>query len=89
MGMTSPPFEPRHEPVPALPHASGVVLHESNCMRTSTNVNTDGVTVTALTTGHLQMAVRDRELQIQFQAFSSKRLSTRLPTVRPRRPGTK
>ena len=75
------------EPVPALPHASGTVLHESNCMRSSTNLSSDGFAITMLDTGHLQMAVRDRELQIQFRAFNSKRVSTRVPMARPRRPG--
>ncbi|MDP9895345.1 hypothetical protein J2W32_004443 [Variovorax boronicumulans] len=87
--MSTPPFEPRHEPVLALPHPSGTIVHESSCLRTSSNIDADGFAVTALDSGHLQMAVRDRELQIRFRAFSSKRMSTRLPTARPRRPGTK
>lgn len=85
--MNTPPFDSHHEPVPALPHATGTVLHESSCMRSRTNVDGEGFAVTALDTAHLRMAVHDRELQIHFRAFSSKRLSTRVPTVRPRRPG--
>ncbi len=87
--MNTPPFEPSHEPVPALPHASGVVLHESNWMHSRTNIDDHGFAITALDTAHLQLAVQDRELQVRYRAFSSKRVSARAPTVRPRRPGAK
>ncbi|MBT2333599.1 hypothetical protein J7E49_06740 [Variovorax paradoxus] len=85
--MNTPHFEPNHEPVPALPHASGTVLHESSCMRSSTNINTDGLAVTALDTGHLQMSVHERVLHIRFRAFSTKRVSTRPPTALALRAG--
>ena len=69
--------------VPALPQATGTVLHESSRMHTRTNRNADGLTLTTLATTHLRLWVDGGELRVRFVAYLARRAAV-LPE-RPRR----